>query len=476
MKSQELINLGVPKELLPVAIQTIKRFFEEKKLNLWIHNLNPSSLPGLFEELCREPNKGLGDLVFGELAEELLKYKKEREKYARFREIPYKVWGKDIERGAFKQMELACSVPVAKKAALMPDAHLGYGLPIGGVLALDNAVSPHAVGVDIACRMKLSIFPSSFYKNLSEVHKDKKLKKILLDNTKFGLDIHKEKQEHPILDEDWEITPHIAQLKDVGRKQLGSSGGGNHFVEFGIVEIDGEEFLSLLSHSGSRRVGYQICRRYSKIAEEKLPSFITHFKGLAWLSLDSEEGAEYWAAMNLMGEYARANHDIIHNRISKALEIDPVRTIDNHHNFAWKEEVDGETLIVHRKGATPAQRGIEGIIPGSMGTPAYLVRGKGNVFSLNSASHGAGRRMSRTEGQRLFNFDEEREKLYSKGIKILSAGADECPGVYKDINKVMEEQTDLVEVIGKFYPKLVRMCKDEGYRRKKRKRKKGERT
>jgi tRNA-splicing ligase RtcB len=174
----------------------------------------------------------------------------------------------------------------------------------------------------------------------------------------------------------------------------------------------------------------------------------------------SEAGQEYWAAMNLMGDYAAANHDVIHKNVVKTLSARIIAGVENHHNFAWKEIHDGRELYVHRKGATPAGEGVLGVIPGSMGTPAYVVRGKGNQASLKSASHGAGRLMSRTQAKQKFNFNSERRELAARGVTILSAGADEVPGVYKDIEQVMAEQADLVSIVARFDPKIVKMSDD----------------
>ncbi len=181
---------------------------------------------------------------------------------------------------------------------------------------------------------------------------------------------------------------------------------------------------------------------------------------MAWLSLDSEEGQEYWAAMNLMGDYAAANHDVIHKSVSKLLGAKIVAGVENHHNFAWKETHGGKEVIVHRKGATPAAEGELGVIPGSMAAPAFVVRGKGNAESLRSASHGAGRRMSRTKAKEKYNWRAVKNDLEKKGIRVLSAGADEVPGVYKNIEEVMQEQSDLVAIVARFDPKIVKMCDD----------------
>ncbi len=383
---------------------------------------------------------------------------------------PWRQWGEGLDAAAVQQMANACALPVAVAGALMPDAHVGYGLPIGGVLACDNAVIPYAVGVDIACRMKLTVYDRKA--NTLAGQRDR-LANIIEDETRFGMGCEfKDRRDHDVMDEDWSVSPVTNRLREKAWKQLGTSGSGNHFVEFGAFTADAEqaealglepgEYLALLTHSGSRGTGAQVCDFYSKHAmarHEHLPKELEH---LAWLSLDDADGQEYWAAMNLMGRYAAANHALIHKHIGKKLGASLILDIENHHNFAWKEThvVNGETreVIVHRKGATPAGTGVLGIIPGSMASPGYVVRGKGSPESLNSASHGAGRVMSRTKAMQSFTWSATKKLLAERGVELLSAGLDEVPGVYKDIHAVMAAQTDLVEVLGQFDPKLVKMC------------------
>ncbi|MEQ1860445.1 MAG: RtcB family protein [Chthoniobacteraceae bacterium] len=383
---------------------------------------------------------------------------------------PWRQWGEGLDPEAVKQMTNACALPVAVAGALMPDAHVGYGLPIGGVLATENAVIPYAVGVDIACRMKLSVYDRKA--NTLAGQRDR-LANIIESETRFGIGCEfKQRREHDVMDEDWSVSPVTERLQGKAWAQLGTSGSGNHFVEFGAFSVDSEqapalglesgEYLALLSHSGSRGTGAQVCDFYSKCAMARHASLPKELKHLAWLSLDAADGQEYWAAMNLMGRYAAANHALIHRHIARKLGDDVILDIENHHNFAWKEthEVGGEQreVIVHRKGATPAGAGVLGIIPGSMASPGFVVRGKGSPESLNSASHGAGRVMSRTKALQSFTWSATRKLLAERGVDLLSAGLDEVPGVYKDIHAVMAAQTDLVEVLGQFDPKLVKMC------------------
>jgi len=257
----------------------------------------------------------------------------------------------------------------------------------------------------------------------------------------------------------------VRDLKDKAWSQLGSSGSGNHFVEFGILEINNDQlgipvgrYLALLSHSGSRGAGNTIATHFSKIAMSRhrdLPKELAH---LSWLDLDSEAGREYWAAMELMGRYAAANHACIHRHMTEHLGARALLELENHHNFAWKEEHDGEAVVVHRKGATPASKGTLGIIPGSMASPTYIVRGKGNAESLNSAAHGAGRVMSRKKAKKTFDWPSVRQRLEKARVTLMSAGLDEAPMVYKNIDEVMDAQTDLVERVARFQPRLVKMA------------------
>ena len=218
----------------------------------------------------------------------------------------------------------------------------------------------------------------------------------------------------------------------------------------------------MLSHSGSRGTGSTVCEHYSAIALDRHPELPRELRHLAWLNLADADGQEYWAAMELMGRYAAANHELIHRHIAGHLGLEVLLDVENHHNFAWREHhlIDGveREVVVHRKGATPAGRGVLGIIPGSMAAPGYLVRGLGNEDSLRSASHGAGRIMSRKQAQASFEWDKVNRLLRERGVHLISAGLDEAPGVYKDIEQVMAAQRELVEVLGRFDPRIVKMA------------------
>jgi tRNA-splicing ligase RtcB len=381
--------------------------------------------------------------------------------------VKYRQWGKDLEPEAVMQMEKACLLPVAVAGALMPDAHVGYGLPIGGVLATENAVIPYAVGVDIACRMKLTVLDIPL-RDLEQ--KQDRLKRAIEAETRFGVGASfRQRREHAVLDADWSVSPITRQNKDKAWAQLGTSGSGNHFVEFGWftapAKIHGLEtgtYVALLSHSGSRGTGAAVCDHYSRLAFAQFKDLPGELKRLAWLSLDSQEGREYWRAMELMGQYAAANHACIHRHIAEHLGAQVLLDLENHHNFAWKERhiiggVERE-VIVHRKGATPAGAGVLGIIPGSMATPGFVVSGRGNAESLNSCSHGAGRAMSRKAANQKFNSKDVSRFLKQQGVTLISAGLDEVPMAYKNIREVMAAQKDLVAVLGEFQPKLVKMA------------------
>jgi tRNA-splicing ligase RtcB len=377
---------------------------------------------------------------------------------------PYRQWGGNLEPSAVRQMENACALPVSVRGALMPDAHQGYGLPIGGVIAVKNAVIPYAVGMDIGCRMRMSVLDW----NVSALTKRRvELIKALETETLFGVGAKfKNKKQHAVMDLDWSVSPVTERLKDHAWGQLGTSGSGNHFVEFGTLTLDRDEmglekgvYLALLSHSGARGAGAEVAKHYSRLAQERHPELPKELKQLSWFSLDSSEGREYWAAMELMGLYSAANHELIHHHVIRHLDAECIAGVENHHNFAWKERHFEEDVIVHRKGATPATKGTLGVIPGSMATPGYVVRGKGNESSLFSASHGAGRKMSRKAAKERYTWTDAERFLKERGVKVLSAGVDEVPMAYKDIDEVMAAQADLVESIAKFEPKIVKMAK-----------------
>lgn len=459
LSGKDLIKLGFPKtNAINIALGQITCYRKrEKKEHILIEA----------KEVLLDPQKFIGHGTWGKVAEGLVKPVEVRMQQLKIHRAPFTIFGEnEIDELAKRQLYDALKLPISYQGALMPDAHAGYGLPIGGVLATENAVIPYAVGVDIGCRMSLSIFdlPASYI-----VGRSFQLKNILKENTAFGLnEIQKSRVDHDVFSRsEFQDIPILKSLKDKAYKQLGSSGGGNHFVEFGIVELSeiredwglGKgSYLAILSHSGSRGFGANIAKHYSYLATKQcpLPKQVQH---LAWLDLDTHDGQEYWLAMNLAGDYAKACHDNIHQRLAKALGKRPKITIENHHNFAWKERVNDRECIVHRKGATPASGGTLGIIPGSMTAMGYIVEGKGNAESLNSASHGAGRIMSRGACKNNISKSEMTQILENSQVELIGGSVDEAPMAYKNIEKIIGLQTELVRVLGTFTPKIVRMDK-----------------
>ncbi len=462
MKARELLNIGFKQgPLIGLALRVCKEA-----------DMTALEVRVAVKMLFIDPESWMENENFKELAIALHEQRNPpRPKYD-FTTRSFMEWGSEfIDDNTRKQMAYAMALPITVKGVLMPDAHLGYGLPVGGVLATEGAVIPYAVGVDIACRMKLSVLP------IEDTEFSPKFVQEMIrnieKNTRFGMgcsfDIG-DQREHYVMDMDWGVTPITKKLKDLAWRQLGTSGSGNHFVDVGVMTVDEEfdagfyvvpagKYVAILTHSGSRGPGAKVANYYTKLAESLHPGLPAEYKRLAWLDLGAD-GDEYWAAMSLMGEYASANHHCIHEHLLKEMKIEPLLQIENHHNFAWKERHNGKEVIVHRKGATPAGKGVFGIIPGSMATPGFLVVGKGSADSLNSTSHGAGRTMSRTAAKNSFTKHEVKKLLKERGVTLISGGLDESPGSYKDINDVMAAQSDLVEVKAQFDPKLVKMADD----------------
>jgi tRNA-splicing ligase RtcB len=457
MKTRDLIQLGIPRgEPIDAARKACIRAAQS--------GMKKRVLADTVAAVAAHPERHADHEHFGELARLIVEHREAEASYApRESGAPYRQWGADLDAKSVDQMHWACQLPVAVQGALMPDAHVGYGLPIGGVLATDNAVIPYAVGVDIACRVKLTVLdlPAKTIETKPDILRD-----AIEKESRFGVgSTFKHRRTHDVLDADWSVSPITRKNKDRAWAQLGTSGSGNHFVEFGVFRVENDalgiaagEYLALLSHSGSRGTGAAVCQHYSRLAmntHRELPKEMRH---LSWLDLDSAEGREYWDAMELMGRYASANHELIHRHVRKRLGAQLLFDVENHHNFAWKEKHFGREVVVHRKGATPAAQGVLGIIPGSMASPAFVVRGRGNPHSLESAAHGAGRVMSRTQAKNTFNWKMANEVLDREGVTLMSAGLDEVPMVYKNIHEVMAAQEDLVEVLAEFRPRLVKMA------------------
>ncbi|MEJ7737929.1 MAG: RtcB family protein [Chitinophagaceae bacterium] len=460
LKGKDLRAIGFPESpVISTTMKVMETLYRQKQ---------KQEALDVLKKLLADPASYANDGQLGKIAELLLpkKTKEEPEIALNATGVHFNVFGPEhIEEGAMSQMRQAVKLPVSVAGALMPDAHQGYGLPIGGVLATANAVIPYGVGVDIGCRMCLSIFPLD---PEQLVKREDYFVRELNEKTLFGAGMEfKQTSDHEVLER--RAFNEISLLKGLQSKaarQLGSSGSGNHFVEFGVVEVteydpvlkmEPGRYTGLLSHSGSRALGANIANHFTKIAKQKrhLPKEASN---LAWFNLDEQEGIEYWMAMSLAGDYASACHHIIHEKMARQLGA-PLCMVENHHNFAWKELHDGKEMIVHRKGATPAGKNILGIIPGSMTAPGFIIKGKGEPSSLNSASHGAGRKMSRTSAIKTITPKEFREELGRHNVTLIGGGLDEAQHAYKDIEVVMQSQKQLVQVVGKFHPKIVKMDK-----------------
>src|SRR5690349_5695796 len=316
MNAKHFIHLGIP---LGEAIRRATDFVSQFLLS----GGDKTKLEEELKAIIANPANFVKDDLRGEFAKALLNAPPP----PRAEPVKYRQWGEGLEHEAVMQMEKACLLPVAVAGALMPDAHVGYGLPIGGVLATENAVIPYAVGVDIACRMKMTVLDIPVRE--LERHPER-LTRAIEAETRFGVGAtFKNRRNHEVLDADWNVSPITFQNKDKAWAQLGTSGSGNHFVEFGLFtahepveqpgqakELPAGTYLALLSHSGSRGTGAAVCDHYSKLALAQFPDLPNELKRLSWLSLDSQEGREYWAAMELMGQYAAANHACIHRHVA----------------------------------------------------------------------------------------------------------------------------------------------------------------
>ena len=457
MNTKDFLRLGVPLgEATRRATDFVSKFI-----------LGGGDKTRLREEvsaIVANPSAFVDDPLRGEFAKALLNAPPP----PRAEPVKYRQWGEGLEHDAVMQMEKACLLPVAVAGALMPDAHVGYGLPIGGVLATDNVVIPYAVGVDIACRMKMTVLdiPVRDLENKQDrLTRAIETRDAFRRRRKFQGPPRTRRDGRRLVRQPDHQTKQGPRLEPTRHQRQRQSFRRVRLVHGALAKSNNLEpgtYVALLSHSGSRGTGAAVCDHYSKIAFSQFPDLPSELKRLAWLSLDSQEGKEYWAAMELMGLYAAANHACIHEHVAENLGAQVLLDLENHHNFAWKERhvIDGveREVIVHRKGATPAGEGVLGIIPGSMATPGFVVSGKGNAESLNSASHGAGRTMSRKSANEKFNWKDVNRFLRERGVTLISAGLDEVPMAYKNIREVMAAQSDLVTVLGQFDPKLVKMA------------------
>lgn len=373
--------------------------------------------------------------------------------------LPIKSWCDNPEEGCMAQAKNLANLPfIIKHIALMPDTHQGYGMPIGGVIATDGVIIPNAVGVDIGCGMCAVKTNATFPEFTID-----KLKIVLGEIRKsipVGFNHRKEKctiNEMPVISETMSI---IMQQFESARKQLGTLGGGNHFIE---IQKDENRNIWIMIHSGSRNLGKQVADYYNEVAKElnsRWFSSVSPKADLAFLPIKDVNAKAYFSEMNYCLAFSKANRakmlaDIKAIFVSIIPEVTFSDTLDIQHNYAVWENHFGQNVMVHRKGATSARSGQMGIIPGSQGTSSYIVEGLGNPESFNSCSHGAGRRMGRKEAERTLNLIEEIKRMDDKGILHAIRGQkdlDESASAYKDIDVVMSEQKDLVKIIHKLEP------------------------
>jgi tRNA-splicing ligase RtcB (3'-phosphate/5'-hydroxy nucleic acid ligase) len=377
--------------------------------------------------------------------------------------IPIKMWLSDIEEGALQQALNIANLPFAfHHVALMPDCHQGFGMPIGGVLALDSVIIPNAVGVDIGCGM-CAVQTTVTDISVPEL---KEIMNEIRGQVPLGFKHHSKVQDQKLMPstDDPNELPVVSREFYSATFQLGTLGGGNHFIE---IQRSQEGQVWIMIHSGSRNIGKQVADHYNKLAtklNEEWKSPVPRSAQLAYLPVDSAEGKMYLREMQYCVDFAFANRkhmmerilDIFASKFKRSFNAFPM--INIAHNYAAKESHFGRELFVHRKGATLADKNTTGIIPGSQGTQSYIVKGKGNPESFNSCSHGAGRVMGRKQAQRTLDLKEEIRKLEKKGIVHAVRTVkdlDEASGAYKDINIVMKNQEDLVDIIVELTPLAV---------------------
>ena len=369
--------------------------------------------------------------------------------------IPIKLWLGEIEGGALQQARNVANLPFAyKHIALMPDSHEGYGMPIGGVMATTGAVVPNAVGVDIGCGM------CALQTSLSYLSRES-LRKILggiRDLVPLGFKHHEKKQDIALMPPFSHIIGNGIVEKEFenARKQIGTLGGGNHFIE---IQSGSDGHIWIMVHSGSRNMGLKVAEHYNNIARnlnDAGGSGAERSKNLAFLPVETREASDYFNEMQYCVDFALANRKLIMDHVVSVFhdvtgkDFETMQFVNIAHNYARWEHHFNAHVIVHRKGATSARAGETGIIPGSQGTRSFIVRGKGNPESFESCSHGAGRLMGRRQAQRTLDLKDEVARLDQTGI-IHSLrnqnDLDEAPGAYKNIERVMEDQQDLVEIL-----------------------------
>ncbi|MDR3630980.1 MAG: RtcB family protein [Desulfocapsaceae bacterium] len=378
---------------------------------------------------------------------------------------PIKLWLDDIEEGALAQAKNLANLPFTfRHVAIMADAHLGYGMPIGGVLATEDVIIPNAVGADIGCGM--CAVRTSLDRILPEDLKT--IMRRIRGEIPVGFKHHSRPQDQSLMplapaDKPSSGLPMVEREYENGLRQLGTLGGGNHFIE---IQRGDDGHIWIMIHSGSRNIGFRVANHYNRLAIDlnaRHKSAVPSAWQLAHLPLSSETGRQYLAEMQFCVEFALANRQLMMERIQDifasgypfATFADPVNIA---HNYARLEHHFGREVLVHRKGATSARLGETGIIPGSQGTRSCIVRGLGNADSFTSCSHGAGRIMGRKQAQRQLDLQAEIRRLDAQGVIHGIRGRkdlDEAAGAYKDIGKVLEAQTDLIEVLVNLQPLAV---------------------
>lgn len=380
--------------------------------------------------------------------------------------LPIKLWLNDIEKGALEQAKNIANFPYAiQHVAIMPDAHQGYGMPIGGVLAAKGVVIPNAVGVDIGCGM------CAVKTNITTVTMEE-LKNVMTDIRKrvpLGMKRHKKPQDKNLMP-DLPCGPIAKREYGNALKQLGTLGGGNHFIE---LQKDTQGFLWLMIHSGSRNLGHTVATHYNRLAvkenQKKKVSIPKNWQ-LAYFKMPSSPGRNYLTDMQYCVKFAFANRKLMMTRVMEIISEHlngPSGALTSHdfgkliniaHNYAALENHFNQKIYIHRKGATSAKKDELGIIPGSQGTHSYIVRGKGNKDSFTSCSHGAGRVMSRSRARKILDLKKEKQKLDNMGVIHAIRHAkdlDEASSAYKNIENVMENQKDLVEIENQLTPLAV---------------------
>lgn len=379
--------------------------------------------------------------------------------------IPIKLWLDDIDEKTLDQAKNLSNLPfVHKWVAIMPDAHCGYGMPIGGVIATKDVIIPNAVGVDIGCGMCAIQLP------LRDIKIDylKEILRKIRQEIPVGFNHHKKPQTYTLMpkvavavEAEGGFYKIVSSEYNSALHQIGTLGGGNHFIE---IQKGSDGFIWVMIHSGSRNLGYKVAKHYNNLAKEmnkKWYSSVPSEWQLAFLPLQSELAQRYQTEMNYCVNFAYCNRKLMMQRVLDCFQIEDT-IIDNMiniaHNYAAFENHYGMNVMVHRKGATLARKGTIGIIPGSQGSKSYIVRGKGNPESFHSCSHGAGRMMSRTAAKERLSLEAEQKKLDDKGILHSVRGKsslDEAPGAYKNIKTVMENQKDLVDIVTELSPLAV---------------------